>query len=60
MQDENIIDRINQLAHEEHELFERESRGKADQADRERLSGYGAGVDGSAVTTTGPRFDGAA
>jgi len=37
MQDENIIDRINQLAHEEHELFERESRGKADQADRERL-----------------------
>src|SRR5438067_4221734 len=29
------------------------------EADRERLSGYAAGVDGSAATTTGPRFDGA-
>lgn len=37
MQDENIIDRINQLAHEEHELFERESSGEASEADRERL-----------------------
>ena len=37
MQDENIIDRINQLAHEEHELFQKESGGKASEADRERL-----------------------
>lgn len=37
MEDEPIINRINQLAHEEHELFERESEGQATDADRERL-----------------------
>jgi hypothetical protein len=37
VEDEPIINRINQLAHEEHELFERESEGQATDADRERL-----------------------
>lgn len=37
MADEDVIQRINQLAGEEHELFERESRGEASRAERERL-----------------------
>ena len=37
MDDTEIIDRINQLAHEEHALFEKESEGDASVADRERL-----------------------
>lgn len=37
MADESVIDRINELAHEEHELFERESRGEATDGDRERM-----------------------
>jgi len=37
MDDGNVIDRINQLADEEHALFERESDGRASDADRERL-----------------------
>jgi hypothetical protein len=37
MEDKNIIDRINELAHEEHQLFEQESSGQATERDRERL-----------------------
>jgi hypothetical protein len=37
MDDQDIIERINQLAHEEHALFEKESNGKASEADRERM-----------------------
>jgi Protein of unknown function (DUF2630) len=37
MQDQDVIDRINQLAGEEHQLFERESKGEASEDDRERL-----------------------
>ncbi len=37
MDDHEILGRINELAREEHELFERESRGKATDTDRERL-----------------------
>jgi hypothetical protein len=37
MEDQKIIERINDLAHEEHQLFEKESRGQADEGDRERL-----------------------
>jgi hypothetical protein len=37
MDDAEILDRINELAREEHELFERESHTKATDADRERL-----------------------
>jgi hypothetical protein len=35
--DAGILDRINELAREEHELFERESHTKVTDADRERL-----------------------
>ena len=37
MEDERVIDRINQLAHEEHQIFERQSSGEASRAERERL-----------------------
>ena len=37
MDDEGIIERINQLAHEEHALFEKESEGQASASDRERM-----------------------
>lgn len=37
MEDETIIERINKLATEEHELFGKESRGEATTAERERI-----------------------
>ena len=37
MDDEKVTHTINELAREEHALFERESRGTATDADRERL-----------------------
>ena len=37
MADEDIITRINDLAHEEHQLFEKESQGRASTRERERL-----------------------
>jgi hypothetical protein len=37
MDDQNIIGRINELAAEEHDLWQRESRGEASEPDRERL-----------------------
>jgi hypothetical protein len=37
MEDQVLIDRINELAGTEHELFEKESRGEATRADRERM-----------------------
>lgn len=37
MDDKEIVARVNALAAEEHELFERESRGTADDGDRQRL-----------------------
>jgi uncharacterized protein DUF2630 len=36
MDDQDLIDRINQLANEEHELFSKESRGEASDSDLER------------------------
>jgi hypothetical protein len=36
-EDQDLIDRIEALAHEEHELFEKESHGQASRRDRERL-----------------------
>jgi hypothetical protein len=38
MDDADITGRINELAAEEHELFQREGRGEASEADRERLA----------------------
>ena len=37
MADEDIITRINDLAHEEHQLFEKESKGMASAKERDRL-----------------------
>jgi hypothetical protein len=36
MDDQDVIARINELAHEEHELFEKESRQEASDGDRHR------------------------
>ena len=37
MNDDDVIERINQLAAEEHELFQKESRGEVNDAERERI-----------------------
>jgi hypothetical protein len=37
MDDQQIVERINELAHQEHELWETESRGEASEPERERL-----------------------
>ncbi len=37
MEDQGVIERINDLARQEHELWARESRGQATEADRDRL-----------------------
>ena len=37
MDDEDVIERINRLAAEEHELFQKESRGEASDNERERI-----------------------
>lgn len=43
--DRDVIDRIEQLAHEEHTLFERESRGEASTRERERLKEIAVQLD---------------
>jgi hypothetical protein len=43
--DKDVLDDINGLAHEEHELFEKESRGEATAADKERLKDVGVKLD---------------
>jgi hypothetical protein len=43
--DRDLIDRIERLAHEEHELFERESRAEASTRERERLQEIQAQLD---------------
>jgi hypothetical protein len=45
MEDQKVIERINELAHEEHELFERESLGEATEADRERMKNLEVTLD---------------
>lgn len=37
MEDEKVVDRINELADEEHELWEKGAGGELSQAERERL-----------------------
>jgi uncharacterized protein DUF2630 len=37
MEDQEIIDRINELAGEEHELFQKESKGAATDIERDRM-----------------------
>ena len=45
MEDERIHDRIEQLVAEEHELWERESAGKASETDRRRLQDVKVSLD---------------
>jgi hypothetical protein len=45
MDDQDLIDRINELAQDEHALWERESRGEADPAERARLRDLGVTLD---------------
>ena len=37
MDDQQVIERINEIAHEEHELWEREGRGEITAAEQEQL-----------------------
>ena len=37
MDDQQIVERINELAHQEHALWEAESRGEVSEADRQRM-----------------------
>jgi Protein of unknown function (DUF2630) len=43
--DQEVIARINQLANEEHELFGKESRGEASEADQQRLKRLEVSLD---------------
>lgn len=45
MDDQDVINQINELAREEHELFEKESRGQASEEDRQRLKRLGVSLD---------------
>jgi hypothetical protein len=45
MTDEDVIQTINRLAEEEHDLFGKESRGEASDSDRERLKDVGVRLD---------------
>jgi hypothetical protein len=45
MDDQQVIGRINEIAHQEHELWEREGRGEATDAERERLRELGVTLD---------------
>ena len=45
MDDAKILHQINELAREEHELFERESHAKVFEADRDRLRRIGITLD---------------
>ncbi len=45
MADEQVIDQINQLAHEEHTLWEKESQGNLSNAEQERLRELGVQLD---------------
>ena len=43
--DKDVLDDINELAREEHDLFEKESRGEASASDKERLKEVGVKLD---------------
>ena len=43
--DKDVLTRINELADEEHELFQREARGETSEADRDRLREIGVQLD---------------
>jgi hypothetical protein len=45
MDDQQVMARINEIAHEEHELWEKEGRGEATGAEQERLKALGVTLD---------------
>jgi Protein of unknown function (DUF2630) len=45
MDDKDVIDSINQLAHEEHQLFEKESHGDLSEEERARLKRLQVSLD---------------
>jgi hypothetical protein len=45
MDDQDMIGRINEIAHEEHGLWEKEGRGEATDTERERLRELGVTLD---------------
>jgi hypothetical protein len=45
MDDKDIIERINEIAHEEHELWEKEGRGETSETEQERLRELGVTLD---------------
>lgn len=45
MEDQGVIDRINELAHEEHRLFEKEGRGTLSKSERDRLAWLQVSLD---------------
>jgi len=45
VEDKSVIERINELARDEHELWERESRGEASESDRERMNDLAVTLD---------------
>lgn len=45
MEDQQVLDRINEIAHEEHTLWEKEGRGDITEPERERLQELGVTLD---------------
>jgi uncharacterized protein DUF2630 len=45
MEDRDVIERINRIAHEEHALWEKEGEGDITDAERERLQQLGVTLD---------------
>jgi hypothetical protein len=45
MDDEKVMERINEIAREEHQLWEKEGRGEITDAERERLRELGVTLD---------------
>jgi uncharacterized protein DUF2630 len=45
MDDGKVMERINEIAHEEHQLWEKEGRGEITDAERERLRELGVALD---------------
>ena len=43
--DKDVLNDINELAREEHDLFQKESRGEATESDKERLKDVGVKLD---------------
>jgi hypothetical protein len=45
MDDQDVIERINEIAHQEHELWEKEGRGETSESEQERLRELGVMLD---------------